>query len=408
MAKRKNSMSEGKKNIIAALLQEYDIESAEDIQEALKDLLGGTIQSMLEAEMDQHLGYEPYERNDNENSRNGTKPKKIRSTYGETEINVPQDRESTFEPQIVKKRQKDISSIEGKIIAMYARGLTTRQISDQIEDIYGFEVSEGMVSDITNKLLPEIEEWQHRPLSSIYPIVFIDAVHFSVRENSVIKKLAAYIILGINEDGQKDVLSINIGQNESSKYWLSVLNELKNRGVKDILVLCADGLSGIKESISVAFPDTEYQRCIVHQVRNTLKYVADKDKKEFATDLKTIYHAPNEELGHERMERITNKWQDRYPNAMKSWSTNWDVISPIFKFSADVRKVIYTTNSIESLNSTYRRLNRQRSVFPNDTALLKALYLATFEATKKWTMVLKNWGKVYGELSIMYEGRLHQ
>lgn len=407
MARRKNSMSEGKKNIIASLLQEYDIKSAEDIQDALKDLLGGTIQSMLEAEMDQHLGYEPYERTDNENSRNGTKPKKIRSTYGETQIDVPQDRESSFEPQIVKKRQKDISSIEQKIIAMYARGMSTRQISDQIDDIYGFEVSEGMVSDITNKLLPEIEEWQHRPLSSIYPIVFIDAVHFSVRENNVIKKLAAYIILGINEDGQKDVLSINIGQNESSKYWLSVLNELKNRGVKDILVLCADGLSGIKESISVAFPDTEYQRCIVHQVRNTLKYVADKDKKEFATDLKTIYHAPTEESGHERMERITEKWHERYPNAMKSWSTNWDVISPIFKFSADVRKVIYTTNSIESLNSTYRRLNRQRSVFPNDTALLKALYLATFEATKKWTMVLRNWGKVYGELSIMYEGRLH-
>lgn len=406
MARRKNSMSEGKKSIIASLLQEYDIKSAEDIQDALKDLLGGTIQSMLEAEMDQHLGYEPYERTDNENSRNGSKPKKIRSTYGETQIDVPQDRESSFEPQIVKKRQKDISNIEQKIIAMYARGMSTRQISDQIDDIYGFEVSEGMVSDITNKLLPEIEEWQHRPLSSIYPIVFIDAVHFSVRENNVIKKLAAYIILGINEDGQKDVLSINIGQNESSKYWLSVLNELKNRGVKDILVLCADGLSGIKESISVAFPDTEYQRCIVHQVRNTLKYVADKDKKEFAADLKTIYHAPNEELGHERMERISDKWHDRYPNAMKSWSTNWDVISPIFKFSEDVRKVIYTTNSIESLNSTYRRLNRQRSVFPNDTALLKALYLATFEATKKWTQILRNWGKVYGELSIMYEGRL--
>ncbi|WP_024832113.1 IS256 family transposase [Ruminiclostridium josui] len=408
MARRKNSMSEGKKNIIASLLQEYDIKTAEDIQEALKDLLGGTIQSMLEAEMDQHLGYEPYERSNNTNYRNGKKSKSIQSTYGKMEIDVPQDRECSFEPQIVKKRQKDISSIDQKIIAMYARGLTTRQISDQIEEIYGFEVSEGMVSDITNKLLPEIEEWQQRPLSSVYPIVFIDAVHFSVRDNNVIKKLAAYIILGINEEGQKEVLSIQIGQNESSKYWLSVLNELKNRGVKDILILCADGLSGIKESIAVAFPETEYQRCIVHQVRNTLKYVADKDKKEFANDLKTIYHAPTEETGYERMMQITDKWQDRYPNAMKSWSTNWDILSPIFKFSTDVRKVIYTTNAIESLNSTYRRLNRQRSVFPSDTALLKALYLATFEATKKWTMTLRNWGKVYGELSIMYEGRLQQ
>lgn len=406
MAKRKSNFSEGKQNIIKALLDEYDIQSAEDIQDALKDLLGGTIQSMLEAEMDNHLGYEPYERSESSNARNGKKSKTVRSKYGEMEIEVPQDRESSFQPEIVKKRQKDISQIEEKIIAMYARGLSTRQISEQIEDIYGFEVSEGLVSDVTNKLLPEIEDWQQRPLSNVYPIVFIDAVHFSVRDNNVIKKLAAYVILGINEDGRKEVISLQIGQNESSKYWLGVLNELKNRGVNDILILCADGLTGMKEAVNAAFPNTEYQRCIVHQVRNTLKYVADKDKKKFAEDLKTIYQAPAETLAHERMLEITEKWEDFYPNAMKSWSANWDVISPIFKFSADVRKVIYTTNAIESLNSTYRRLNRQRSVFPNDTALLKALYLATFEATKKWNMPLRNWGKVYGELSIMFEGRL--
>lgn len=406
MVKRKERLSEGKKNIIADLIREYDIQSAEDIQDALKDLLGGTIESMLTAELDNHLGYDEYERNDSSNARNGKKQKQIRSKYGEMTIDVPQDRNSSFEPKVVKKRQKDISNIEDKIISMYAKGLTTRQISDQVEDIYGFEVSEGMVSDITDRLLPEIEDWQQRPLSQVYPIVYIDAVHFSVRDNHVIKKLAAYVILGINEDGRKEVISIQIGQNESSKYWLSVLNELKNRGVRDILILCADGLSGIKESINVAFPNTEYQRCIVHQVRNTLKYVADKDKKEFAADLKTIYHAPAEEQGHARMLEVTEKWHEHYPNAMKSWSANWDVISPIFKFSADVRKVIYTTNAIESLNSTYRRLNRQRSVFPSDISLLKALYLATFEATKKWSLPLRNWGKVYGELSIMYEGRL--
>ncbi|WP_420834609.1 IS256 family transposase [Acetivibrio clariflavus] len=399
-------MSEGKKNIIAGLIQEYDIKTAEDIQDALKDLLGSTIQAILEAEMDEHLGYEPYERSENSNSRNGKKSKTIRSKYGEMEIDVPQDRESSFEPKIVRKRQKDISGIEDKIIAMYAKGLTTREISEQIEDIYGFEVSEGMVSNITNKLLPEIEEWQRRPLSSVYPIVFIDAVHFSVRDNGIIRKLAAYTILGINEEGKKEVLTIQIGENESSKYWLNVLNELKNRGVKDILVLCADGLTGIKESIAVAYPQTEYQRCIVHQVRNTLKYVADKDKKAFAADLKSIYQAPSEEAGYAQMKEVTEKWQEHYPNAMKSWTANWDVISPIFKFSADVRKVIYTTNAIESLNSTYRRLNSKRSVFPSDTALLKALYLATFEVTKKWTLPIRNWGKVYGELSIMYEGRL--
>lgn len=406
MVKRKERLSEGKKNIIADLIREYDIQSAEDIQDALKDLLGGTIESMLAAELDNHLGYDEYERSDSSNARNGKKQKQIRSKYGEMTIDVPQDRNSSFEPKVVKKRQKDISNIEDKIISMYAKGLTTRQISDQVEDIYGFEVSEGMVSDITDRLLPEIEDWQQRPLSQVYPIVYIDAVHFSVRDNHVIKKLAAYVILGINEDGRKEVISIQIGQNESSKYWLSVLNELKNRGVRDILILCADGLSGIKESINVAFPNTEYQRCIVHQVRNTLKYVADKDKKEFAADLKTIYHAPAEEQGHARMIEVTEKWHEHYPNAMKSWSANWDVISPIFKFSADVRKVIYTTNAIESLNSTYRRLNRQRSVFPSDISLLKALYLATFEATKKWSLPLRNWGKVYGELSIMYEGRL--
>lgn len=406
MAKRREPMSEGKKNIIAGLIQEYDIKTAEDIQDALKDLLGSTIQAILEAEMDEHLGYEPYERSENSNSRNGKKSKTIRSKYGEMEIDVPQDRESSFEPKIVRKRQKDISGIEDKIIAMYAKGLTTREISEQIEDIYGFEVSEGMVSNITNKLLPEIEEWQRRPLSSVYPIVFIDAVHFSVRDNGIIRKLAAYTILGINEEGKKEVLTIQIGENESSKYWLNVLNELKNRGVKDILVLCADGLTGIKESIAVAYPQTEYQRCIVHQVRNTLKYVADKDKKAFAADLKSIYQAPSEEAGYAQMKEVTEKWQEHYPNAMKSWTANWDVISPIFKFSADVRKVIYTTNAIESLNSTYRRLNSKRSVFPSDTALLKALYLATFEVTKKWTLPIRNWGKVYGELSIMYEGRL--
>lgn len=263
-----------------------------------------------------------------------------------------------------------------------------------------------MISDITDRLLPEIEDWQHRLLSEVYPIIYIYAVHFSVIDNHTIKKLEAYVILGINEDGKKDVLTIQIGQNESRKYWLSVLNELKNRGVKDILIICTDGLSVIKDSINVAFPNIEYQRCIVHQVRNTLKYVADKDKKEFAKDLKSIYHAPSEEQGYEIMLKITEIWQDHYPNAMKSWSKNWDAISPIFKFSADVRKVMYTTNTIESLNSTYRRLNRQCSVFQNDTSLLKGLYLSTFESTKKWNLSLRNWGKVYGELSIMYEGRL--
>lgn len=406
MGRKRTPMSEGKKNIISMLFEEYNIETAEDIENALKDLLGGTIEEMLESEMDEHLGYKEYERSENTDSRNGKKTKKVRSKYGETEIAVPQDRDGTFEPKVVKKRQKDISGIEKKIISLYAKGMTTRQISETIEDIYGFEVSEGMVSDITDRLLPQIEEWQNRPLDEVYPIVFIDAVHFSVRDNGQIKKLAAYVILAVNLEGKKQVLSIHIGENESAKYWLGVLNELKNRGVKDILVICADGLSGMKEAVAAAFPKTELQRCIVHQVRNTLKYVGEKNKKEFAADLKKIYHAPSEEAAQKQLKAVTEKWEKEYPNAMKSWHTNWDVISPIFKFSAQVRKVIYTTNAIESLNSCYRRLNKQRSVFPSDTALLKALYLSTNEITKKWTMPLRDWGKVLGELEIMYPDRL--
>lgn len=399
-------MTDGKRNLIRALLQEYEIESAQDIQEALKDLLGSTIKEMMESEMDEHMGYQKSQRSDSDNYRNGYKTKQINSSYGSMTIDVPQDRKSTFEPKVVKKRQKDISDIDQKIISMYAKGMTTRQISDTLVDIYGFEASESFISDVTDKIIPQIEEWQKRPLDSIYPVVFIDAIHYSVRDNGVIRKLAAYVMLGINLEGKKEVLTIQVGENESAKYWLSVLNELKNRGVKDVLIICADGLTGIKDAINAAFPETEYQRCIVHQVRNTLKYVSDKDRKEFVADLKKIYNAPNEQLGAEARDEVTEKWNAKYPNAMKSWYKNWDAITPIFKFSADVRTVIYTTNAIESLNATYRKLNRQRSVFPSDGALLKALYLSTFEATKKWSMPIRNWGKIYGELAIMYENRI--
>lgn len=388
-------MTEGKRNLIQGLLQEYDIQSAEDIQDALKDLLSGTIQDMLETEMDDHLGYDRYERSGEPNYRNGMKSKTVRSKYGEFQVDVPQDRQSSFEPQILPKRQKDISSIDDKIISMYAKGMTTRQISETIEDIYGFEVSEGMVSDITDKLLPRIEEWQNRPLSPVYPIVFIDAVHFSVRDDGVIRKLAAYVVLGMNEDGMKEVLSIVVGENESSKYWLSVLNSLKNRGVQDILILCSDGLTGIKDAISTAFPKTEQQRCIVHMVRNTLKYVANKDMKAFAKDLKTIYTAADEEAARKQLESVTEKWSAQYPSAMNRWHENWDAISPIFKFSKEVRTAFYTTNAIESLNSCYRRLNKQRSVFPSSQALMKALYLGTFEIAKKWTLCLLYVGALF-------------
>lgn len=399
-------MTDGKRQIIQSLLQEYDIRTAADIHNALKDLLGGTIKEMLEAEMSDHLGYERSERSSADNSRNGYKSKQVNTSCGSMEIKVPQDRNSSFEPRIVRKRQKDISEVEQKIIALYAKGMTTRQISDIIEDIYGFDVSESFVSDVTDKLLPQIEEWQMRPLAVCYPIVFIDAVHFSVRENGAVSKLAAYIILGINEDGRKEVLSIQIGENESAKYWLSVLNDLKNRGVADILILCADGLTGIKEAIGAAFPQTEYQRCIVHQIRNTTRYASYKDYKALSSDLKSIYLAPTEKAALSNMSAVKEKWENVYPGIMKSWERNWDSITPIFKFSLDVRKVIYTTNSIESLNSSYRRLNSQRSVFPGKPALLKALYLATVEVSKKWTSTLRNWCRIRAELNVLYGGRL--
>ncbi len=404
--RKSSSMSDGKRELIARLIEEYDIKSAEDIQNALRDLLGGTIQGMMEGEMEAQKEEMQEEDPTYTDSRNGYKTKTLRSNYGPVEVNVPQDRKSDYEPKIVPKYGRDISEIDEKIIKMYARGMTTRQISDQIMDIYGFEVSEALVTSVTNKILPEIEEWQKRPLSAVYPIVYIDAIVFNVRNDGIIRKQAAYVILGISEEGHKEVLSITIGDNESAKFWLSVLNELKNRGVRDIFVLCADGLSGISEAISAAFPMTEYQRCIVHMVRNTLKYVADKDRTAFANDLKTIYHAPDEETGHKNMLAVSEKWDKKYPKSMARWEENWDVVSPMFKFSDTVRKVIYTTNTIESLNSGYRRLNRGRSIFPDSKALQKALYLATHELTKKWTNVMRDWGRVYAELSIMYPDRL--
>jgi len=401
-------LSQEKKNVIADLIEMYNIKTTADLQNALKDLMGGTIQEMLEAELDEELGYEKHgERpSGTTNYRNGRKPKTLKSTMGELEIEVPQDRNSDFEPKIVPKHKTNISEIEQKIINMYARGQTTREISEQIEDIYGFETSAELVSKITDKIVPQIEEWQNRRLSEVYPIVFIDAIVFSVRKDKSVHKCAVYVVLGVDSNGMKDVLSIEVGETESAKFWLAVLNNLKNRGVRDILMLCADGLSGIKEAIEAAFPTTEYQRCIVHMVRNTLLHVSDKYKKAFAADLKSIYHAPDEESGYANMLSVKEKWDKIYPNAMKRWADNWDVICPIFKYSMTVRKALYTTNAIESLNSQYRRINAARSVFPSEDALKKALFLATGLITRKWTTKIRNWGQIYGELSIVFEGRL--
>lgn len=405
-AYRPKPLTDSKREFISKFITEFNLHSTEDIQNALRVLLGDTIKSMMEAEMTEHLGYEKSERSDSDNSRNGTKPKKVRSKFGELSLDVPKDRNGTFEPQIVKNRQKDISEIDEKIINMYGRGLSTRQISDQVNEIYGFGCSESFIANVTDKIMGEIEDWRVRPLNRIYPILYIDAVHFSVREEGIVQKLAAYVILGVNLEGKKEVLSLEIGASESAKFWLGALNALKNRGVEDVMVVCADGLSGIKEAISAVFPKAEYQRCIVHMVRNTLRYVPYKDRKSFANDLREIYLAVSEESGRDALDRASEKWKAKYPSAMNRWYDNWDVICPIFKFSMATRKVIYTTNAIESLNSTYKRLNRQRSVFPSSKALLKTLYLATKRITQKWTMPLQNWSQVYHEFAVMYGDRM--
>ena len=407
--KHRVNLTPGKREIIGRLMEEYDIASLADIQNALRDLLGGTIKGMLEAELDEELGYEKHEQTETPktNYRNGYKPKTLQSTMGEIEIDVPRDRNATFTPKVVPKHKTNISEIEQKIIAMYARGLTTREISEEIEEIYGFEASAQLVSKVTDKVLPMVEEWQFRRLSEVYPIVFIDAIMFSVRKEKVVQKVAVYVVLGVDADGMKDVLSIEVGETESAKFWLAVLNNLKHRGVKDILVLCADGLTGIKEAIEAAYPKTEYQRCIVHMVRNTLLHVPHKHKKDFAADLKSIYHAPDEDTGYANLVDVTGRWDKLYPNAMKRWADNWDVICPIFKFSPVVRKALYTTNAIESLNSQYRRINAARPVFPSEDALKKALYLSTQIIAKKWTTRIRDWGQIFGELSILFEGRLY-
>ena len=406
MSRRKERLNERKREIIQGIFQEYNIENIKDIENALKDLMGDTIEDMLEAEMNDYLGYEKYTREEKDNYRNGYKDKKVVSNLGELTIEVPQDRNSTFEPKIVKKREKDISEISEKIIRLYAIGMSTRDISKQIKEIYGCEISESLVSDITDKILPKIEEWKTRILDEVYPVIYIDAVHFSVKENGIVTKKAVYVVLGINSNGIKDVLGIYIGENESSKYWLTVLNDLKNRGVKDILIVCADGLTGIKEAIKTAYPKAEYQRCIVHLIRNTLKFVSYKDYKELANDLKTIYLANTEEQAKNNLDIVTDKWEAKYPTATKVWYRNWEEITPIFKFSMDVRKIIYTTNAIESLNAQFKKINKNRTVFPNKKSLEKALYLAIEDITKKWTLPIRNWAKVHGELSITYDGRI--
>lgn len=398
--------SKGKK-ILEILQENYEIESAQDLSSAIKDLFKDSLQEMMNAEFEASMGYQKYDnKTEKTNYRNGKTKKKLKSEFGEFEFVTPRDRNGEFEPKIVPKNKRDVSGIEDKIISLYGRGLTTREINEQIQDLYGIEVSATMVSNITDQILPKIKEWQDRPLESIYTICFVDAVHFSVRDDASVVKKAAYIVLGINEYGEKDVLGIWIGENESAKFWLSVFNDLKSRGVKDILILCSDGLTGMKEAIITAFPKTVQQRCIVHMIRNSVRFVSYKELRPFCEDLKTIYTSKNEKAGYEQLQKIKDKWKNKYPTALKSWEENWDTICPFFSYSEPVRKIMYTTNTIESLNRSYRKYTKTKSVFPSDEALMKCLYLATINITKKWNGRYRNWDLILGELSIMFEGRI--
>ncbi len=408
MKEERNIEEEAMNKLVKEILKNGDVKTVFDIESKLKKSFGKVIQSMLEAEMTEHLGHNKYEYSEEnkENYRNGTTKKKVKSNLGELEVEIPRDRNGDFEPRIIPKHSRDISNIEQQIINLYSMGTSTREISNYIEDIYGFGVSAEMVSNITDKIIPEMEEWKSRRLEDVYPFVYIDAIHFNVKENGVVGKKAAYVAMGISKHGIKEVLGIYIGENESSRFWMTVFNNLKNRGIKDILILSSDGLTGLKEAIQVAFPKTDHQTCIVHLTRNTLKYVSHKDKAKFAQDLKAIYTASDEELGKKLMYETAEKWKEKYPTAMDRWEDNWGIISPFYKFSQKIRKMIYTTNSIESLNSSYRRLNKARNVYPTKEALMKVLYLSTKKITKNWTSRVPEWGETLRELEIVYEGRI--
>jgi len=395
------------KEILKLLQENYDINTAQDLSSALKDMFKGALQEMMNAEFDSSMGYSKYDKkSEKTNYRNGATKKTLKSEFGAFEFETPRDRNGEFEPKIVPKNTRDVSGIEDKIISLYAKGLSTRDINEQIQELYGIEVSATMVSNITDQVIPEIKEWQARPLDDVYPFVFIDAVHFSVREDNHIIKKAAYIVLGINSEGFKEVLGIWIGENESAKYWLGVLNELKQRGIKDILILCSDNLTGIKEAINAAYPNTVQQRCIVHMIRNSVKFVSYKDLKPFTNDLKKIYTSVDEEKGYEQLQEVKNKWSDKYESAFKTWEENWDAICPFFQFSDSIRKIMYTTNTIESLNRQFRKFTKTKSVFPTDMSLLKCLYLSTKNISKKWDQAYRNWGSILSELSIMFDGRI--
>ena len=410
MSRRNRSAEEqARRAKIRELLQESNISSMEDIQNLFKETIAEFMENGLDAELDEELGYSRYDykSKNTDNSRNGHSSKTLRTSFGDVEVSVPRDRKGEFEPQVLKKNQTSISQdIEEKILSMYAKGMTTGDIETHIRDIYGIEVSDTTVSRITDKILPIAKEWQQRPLESVYAVVFLDAIHYHVRSEGQIVKKAVYIAIGINLEGKKDVLGMWVGENESAKFWATVLNSLRNRGVEDIFIACTDNLTGFSAAIEAVFPRTEIQNCIIHQIRNSSKYVSYKDIKELMKDLKAVYGAVDEQSALDALDVFSEKWDKKYPKISKSWRENWANLSTYFKFPEEVRRLIYTTNTIEGFNRQLRKVTKSKSVFPTDDSLFKMLYLAMTDITRKWTGRRQDWSIIHAQMAVYFADRM--
>ena len=379
-----------------------------DVQALLKNLFKDTIEQMLEAEMEEHLGYDKHSilGNNSGNSRNGYNRKTFKTELGETEIAVPRDRKGEFSPQVIEKGQTRSDDLETRILAMYAKGMSNRDIEDHLRDIYGVEASAGLISKITDKIMPAVAEWQSRPLDAIYPIVFLDGIVFKVRKDGKVINKCVYSVLGVGMDGKKEILGIWISDNESASFWTTVCNELKNRGVQDILIACRDNLTGFSTAIETVFPKTEQQLCVIHQIRNSTKYVSYKDLKPIMADLKLVYQAVSEDDALFHLEEFREKWNKKYPQICKSWDDNWAELSTYFKYPDEVRRLIYTTNAVEGFHRMLRKYTKTKTIFPTDDSLRKSVYLSIMEITKKWSMPVRDWGTIIGQLTIFFDDRL--
>ena len=388
-----------------------DCDSPEDILgEAglLKQLTKKVAERALEAEMEAHLGYAPNDAtgNNSGNSRNGKTKKRVRSTNGDVELNIPRDRNGSFDPKLVRKGERQLNGFDERIVALYARGMTTRDIQAYLEEAYGVEVSATFISQVTNAVMDEVKAWQHRPLAKLYPVVYLDCLVVRSRDSGVVQNKSVYLALGINCDGEKELLGLWMAQTEGAKFWLSVMNELKNRGVEDIFIACCDGLKGFPEAIEAVYPKTQVQLCIVHQIRHSLRYVNWKQRKIIATDLKLIYGAATRSEAEQALEDFAIKWDVEHPTISRSWRANWERLCVFFDYPTEIRKAIYTTNAIESLNASLRKITKTRRSFPNDEAVMKVLYLALHQASKKWTMPIRNWKPAMAQFEIMYQDRI--